>query len=86
MEYWVDLFTGTTWNEFRKAGSSISGFRASQKTIAKRIKPGDILVCYLTGVMRWIGALEVIGPRDDKTAIWKFDDFRFTLRSSRRFC
>ncbi|MGA2075502.1 MAG: hypothetical protein ABSH52_18585 [Terriglobia bacterium] len=82
MEYWVDLFTGTTWTEFRKAGSSVSGFRASQKAIAKRIKPGDVFVCYLTGVMRWVGALEVIGPSDDKTPIWKFDDFpvRFAVK------
>jgi hypothetical protein len=41
MEYWVALFTGTTCIEFRKAGSSVSGFRASQKAIAKRIKPAD---------------------------------------------
>jgi len=28
-----------------------------------RIARGDILLCYLTGVMRWVGALEVIGRR-----------------------
>jgi hypothetical protein len=38
-----------------------------------RIEPGDILLCYLTGVMRWVGALEVIGPSDDKRAIWDYD-------------
>ena len=82
MDYWLDLFTGTTWDEFRKAGSSISGFRASQMKYAKRIKPGHILLCYLTGVMRWVGALEVLGPSEDKTPIWKFDDFpvRFAVR------
>ncbi|MHB8652519.1 MAG: hypothetical protein ACYDA9_01440 [Terriglobia bacterium] len=49
---------------------------------AKHIKPGDTLLCYLTGVMRWVGALEVVGPSDDKRSIWKFDDFpiRFAVR------
>jgi hypothetical protein len=26
MNYWLDLFTGTTWDEFRHAGAKISGF------------------------------------------------------------
>lgn len=82
MNYWIDLFTGTTWDEFRKAGSRITGFRESRKKYWKNVKPGDIFLCYLTGVMRWVGALEVIGPSDDKTPIWKFDDFpvRFSVR------
>ena len=27
MTYWLNLFTGTTWVEFQKAGSAMSGFR-----------------------------------------------------------
>lgn len=82
MTYWIDLFTGTTWDEFRKAGARISGFRESTRTTARQIKPGNIFLCYLTGVMRWIGALEVVGPSSDKTRIWKFDAFpiRFEVR------
>jgi hypothetical protein len=41
----------------------------------ERIKAGDVLLCYLTGVMRWVGALEVHGHSRDKTAIWEFDEF-----------
>lgn len=83
MNYWLDLFTGTTWDEFRKAGSAVSGFRERQKKYANNIRPGDVLLCYLTGVMRWVGALEVIGPSEDKTPIWKFDQFpvRFAVRT-----
>lgn len=82
MNYWIDLFTGTTWEEFRQAGSSVSGFSASRAGYAKDIKPGDVLLCYVTGVMRWVGALDVIGPSHDKKPIWKFDDFpvRFDVR------
>lgn len=40
-----------------------------------QIQPGDILLCYVTGVMRWVGALKVIGPSQDKSKIWKDADF-----------
>jgi hypothetical protein len=45
MNYWLDLFTGTTWREFREAGASVSGFRARRKQMAQRIKKGDIFLC-----------------------------------------
>jgi hypothetical protein len=82
MNYWLDLFTGTTWEEFRKAGATVSGFRHSQRASIRRIKPGDVFLCYLTGIMRWIGALEVIGPSSSKDRIWQTEDFpvRFEVR------
>jgi predicted RNA-binding protein len=82
MNYWLDLFTGTTWKEFRDAGASVSGFRPRQKKIAARVKPGDVFICYLTGVMRWVGALEVIGHSVNKSRIWKDDSFpvRFDVK------
>jgi hypothetical protein len=75
MTYWLDLFTGQTWQEFRDYGACVSGFRKRLHNSVERIKPGDILLCYLTGVMRWVGALEVQGPSRDKKAIWQFDEF-----------
>ena len=57
--YWLDLFTPQTWNEFQKAGSSVSGFRESRWPAVQRIQKGDYLLCYLTGVSRWVGILEV---------------------------
>jgi hypothetical protein len=82
MTYWIDLFTGTTWDEFRKAGARISGFRSRMRAIARRVRPGDIFLCYLTGVMRWVGALEVVKPSSDLTRIWKDEDFpvRFEVK------
>lgn len=79
MAYWLDLFTGTTWNEFRDAGGTISGFRKSRQKMVGKIQPGDILVCYLTGVKLWVGALEVLGPSADSSSIWKDDDFPVRL-------
>ncbi|MGF7118023.1 EVE domain-containing protein [Methanobacterium oryzae] len=79
--YWLDLFTGTTWQEFLDAGGEISGFRKNRWTTVQKIKPGDYLLCYLTGVSRWIGILEVISePFMDETPIWQFDTFPCRLK------
>ena len=74
--YWLDLFTGKTWEEFLKNGAKISGFRESREKIAQEIKPGDYFICYLTGVSRIIGILEVASEsfRDD-TPIWEDEQF-----------
>ncbi len=41
MQYWLDLFTGTTWDEFRQAGANVSGFRHRMRKTVAKIKPGD---------------------------------------------
>jgi len=74
--YWLDLFTGTTWQEFLRAGGDVSGFRESRWKTVQRIKPGDYLLCYLTGVSRFIGVLEVTSEAfKDTGPIWKDDAF-----------
>jgi predicted RNA-binding protein len=74
--YWLDLFTGTSWQEFLTAGGNISGFRESRWSTLQKIKPGDYLLCYLTGLMRIIGVLEVTSkPYKDETPIWSFATF-----------
>ncbi|MCJ7544970.1 MAG: hypothetical protein MUP47_10505 [Phycisphaerae bacterium] len=75
MDYWLDLFTGTTWDEFSRAGATISGFRDRMRRTVARIQPGDVLLCYMTGVMRWVGALEVVGRSDDQREIWSVAEF-----------
>ncbi len=82
MNYWLDLFTGTTWREFREAGANVSGFRAKQVKTAKQMKKGDIFLCYLTGVMRWVGALEIVRTSSDTRKIWQEQDFpvRFDVK------
>jgi hypothetical protein len=79
VDYWIDLFTGTTWDEYRKAGATVSGFQYRMRKTVSKIPQGDILLCYMTGVKRWVGALEVVGPSDDKRQIWSYD---FPIRLS----
>jgi hypothetical protein len=80
--YWLDLFTGTTWKEFQDAGASTSGFRHRMRGTLNRVRRGDVFLCYLTGVMRWVGALEVEGPSKDDRPIWRGETFpvRFDVK------
>jgi len=79
--YWLDLFTGVTWKEFLDAGAKVSGFRESRWVTVQKIKPGDYLLCYLTGVSRFIGVLEVASaPFKDSSLIWKDEDFPCRLK------
>ena len=74
--YWLNLFTGTTWQEFLNRGAEVSGFRERRRKTVQQIKRGDYLLCYLTGVSRWIGVLEVVSaPYKDQTPIWKDEEF-----------
>jgi hypothetical protein len=80
-KYWVDLFTWTTWQEFLAAGGQVSGFRERNWKIVQRIQPGDYLLCYLVGLHRWIGVLEVTSdPFRDITPIWKDDVYPSRVR------
>ena len=77
--YYLDLFTGKTWEEFKKNGAKVSGFRRTRHKRAKTIKPGDYLLCYITGLSRFIGVLEVKSePYEDDTPIW--EDTVFPIR------
>ena len=79
--YWLDLFTGKTWEEFIAAGSNVSGFRESRWKTVQRISPGDYLLCYVTGVSRFIGVLEATSePFQDDEPIWRDEDFPCRIR------
>jgi len=74
--YWLDLFTGKTWEEFLKAGAKVSGFRKRKHNLAKKIQIGDYLICYLTGISRLVGVLEVKSKcYIDETPIWSDQAF-----------
>ncbi len=82
-KYWLDLFTGKTWEEFLRNGANVSGFKERRRNIAKRIHPGDYLLCYLTGLSRFIGVLGVLSESYfDETSIWKDQVFpvRFKVK------
>lgn len=76
MEYYLNLYTGETWKEFIANGGSVSGFRESRWLMVQRIKPGDILLAYMTGVSRFIAIQEILsGGYRDNTPIWSREVF-----------
>lgn len=80
MKYWLDLFTWKTWQEFLHAGANVSGFSERRWSMVQKIKPGDILICYMTGLSRFFALLEVTGePYQDTTSIWSEASFSSRL-------
>ena len=80
MNYWLDLFTVKTYDEFQKAGAKVSGFREGRHNVCEQGKPGDKLLCYITGISRWVGVLQVTKPvylAEDR--IWDMDVFPVRL-------
>jgi len=85
VNYWLDLFSGKTWDEFLTHGESVTGFPPSMKTTSKKIKVGDRFICYVTKIGRFIGVLEVLSEsyEDTKTIIWSGNQpfpIRFKVR------
>lgn len=81
--YWLDLFTGKTWDEFLENGAEVTGFRLRRKKISQAIQPGDFFICYITGISRLIGLLEVKSEvYIDDTPLWKDEVFpvRFKVK------
>lgn len=74
--YWLVLFTAATWQEFVAAGAKTAGFREGRRKLVRQIEPGDYLLCYLTGISRFIGILEAISaPYEDHSRIWRDEVF-----------
>jgi len=81
VNYFLDLFTPATWNAFRNYGAEVTGFRSSQQRIAsEQVRQGDVLLCYMTRLSRWCGALRVeSGAYQDTQPIFADPD-PFTVR------
>jgi predicted RNA-binding protein len=79
--YWLNLFTPQTWDEFQKAGASVSGFRESRWSFVQKIEKGDYFLCYVTGVSRWVGLLEITSKAfKDEKRIYKDEVFPCRLK------
>jgi hypothetical protein len=74
--YWIDVFTVETWQEFLAAGAEVSGFPQRRWNSVQQIKPGDRLCAYISGISRWVAMLEATGTAfPDTTPIWSGGDY-----------
>ena len=81
MAYYLNLFSPETYTAFEQSDRIVSGFRRRQHPAASRIRRGDIFVCYLTKLSRWIGLLEVeAGPYEDSSPLFYPEDDPFVVR------
>lgn len=81
MSYFLDLFSPETYEAFGRSDRSVSGFRRRHLGIARRVKPGDRLLCYMTKLSRWFGILDVVdGPFVDETPIYTAEADPYVVR------
>ncbi len=59
MNWYTYIFSPDTYEAFLQTDRKNAGVRKRQQQAAERVQRGDVLVCYLTKVSRWIGLLEV---------------------------
>ncbi len=64
MAYFVDIVSPETWKAFRESGATVSRFRLGQRPnavlrLAEQVRPGNLFLCYMRGLSRWCGVLEV---------------------------
>ncbi|MGC9132700.1 MAG: EVE domain-containing protein, partial [Candidatus Micrarchaeia archaeon] len=79
VQYWLSLFTPETWGATEKNGFKVTGFRKSREKISKKIKPGDLFICYITKISRFSGILEATSSgyinEEKSKEIWGTEDF-----------
>ncbi len=81
MTYYLNLFSPETAKAFAEYGGTVSGFSASQRSAATKVKRGDRFICYVTRISRWIGVLEVEdGPFEDDTPLFRTTHDPFVIR------
>ena len=81
MAYYTNIFSPETYQAFTHSDKTIAGFLIRQESLAKKLKPGDILICYITRLSRWCGLLEIAdGPYQDSSPIFLDKDDPYIVR------
>ncbi len=79
--HWLTTFTECGWGEFLDAGGQVTGFPKNRWEGVREIAPDDYLLCYLTGISRWIAVLEATSlPFMDFAPIWKGESLPCRVR------
>ena len=79
--FYIDLFTPETWREAATRGFDITGFSERRLNHAKRVEPGDVFLCYLTGKSRFVGVLRATSNVfTDSERIWRSQVFPTRFR------
>lgn len=81
MAYYLDLFSPLTYEAFLTSTQDITGFRKKQLNAARKLRPGDVLICYLTKLSRWVAAFQITSEVfEDNTPRFTTADDPFIVR------
>jgi hypothetical protein len=83
MKYFIQLFSPGTHEKFSNSDRTVIGFKKNFKNRLNRIEIGDKLICYLTGLSRFCGVLEIKSKSYiDETPIFtnEFDPYIYRFR------
>jgi hypothetical protein len=79
--YFLAVFSPETHAAFSASDRGVMGFRERHWNAAKKVEKGDLLVCYLTGLSRWVGVLRVeSGVYEDATPRFAEREDPFVVR------
>ena len=69
--HYTIVFTPETWQVFLQLEKKSIGFRSTLIKSVAKLRPGDVLICYLARAMTWCAALEVVGNSyEDKMHVY----------------
>ena len=61
-QYFLGYTDEADWPILSEGKQTTFGFTEARRVAAERLGPGDVLICYLRGLMAWCGLLEVTVP------------------------
>ena len=72
--HYTIVFTPDTWQVFLALENKSIGFRRSLINVVGKVRPGDVLICYLAKAMTWCAALKVVGSvYEEKSHVYTAD-------------
>ena len=83
MNHYVSLFSPDTARAFSRSGRNVTGFRIARRAYIekKKVSVGDKLICYCTGIQRFIGLFRIASdPFVDDEPLFVEQDDPFVLR------
>jgi hypothetical protein len=87
MNYWMLVSSAANFEISRARGFDLAGMKSRHRKKAERVRPGDRVLFYLTGIQRFGGTATVTGPFfESHEPIWtskkegEVYPFRFPIR------
>ena len=60
-QFWLEAFSVESWDESRRDGFRVVGFRKRRYPTLQRFHQGDVILCWIKEIQVLVGALRVIG-------------------------